>query len=103
MLNQRYLIIHELWSRLLKESIFNINYKLFFLGKSADLVCKVENGKEYPINWIKISGDKKEDYEYFPLSTGKTLAIRDQRFNLRYQHESFLNIYFNLFIPVTSP
>ena len=52
-------------------------------GKSADLVCKVENGKEYPINWIKISGDKKEDYEYFPLSTGKTLAIRDQRFNLR--------------------
>jgi len=53
------------------------------LGKSADLVCKVENGKEYPINWIKISGDKKEDYEYFPLSTGKTLAIRDQRFNLR--------------------
>lgn len=55
------------------------------LGKSADLVCKVENGKEYPINWIKISGDKKEDYEYFPLSTGKTLAIRDQRFNLSYE------------------
>jgi len=55
------------------------------LGESADLVCKVENGKEYPINWIKISGDKKEDYEYFPLSTGKTLAIRDQRFNLSYE------------------
>jgi len=55
------------------------------LGKTADLVCKVENGKEYPINWIKISGDKKEDYEYFPLSTGKTLAIRDQRFNLSYE------------------
>ena len=59
-----------------------------FPGKSADLVCKVENGKEYPINWIKISGDKKEDYEYFPLSTGKTLAIRDQRFNLRYAYPS---------------
>ena len=25
---------------------------------------QVKNGKEYPINWIKISGDKKEDYEY---------------------------------------
>ena len=64
----------------------------YFLGKSADLVCKVENGKEYPINWIKISGDKKEDYEYFPLSTGKTLAIRDQRFNLRFFKISFRNI-----------
>ena len=69
------------WVRLkVKVTVF-FNPKLS--GKSADLVCKVENGKEYPINWIKISGDKKEDYEYFPLSTGKTLAIRDQRFNLR--------------------
>ena len=29
-----------------------------------DFPNQVKNGKEYPINWIKISGDKKEDYEY---------------------------------------
>ena len=29
-----------------------------------NLSLQVKNGKEYPINWIKISGDKKEDYEY---------------------------------------
>jgi len=52
------------------------------LGEQASLVCKVEDGKEYPINWIKISGSKKENYEYFPLSTGKTLAVRDERFKL---------------------
>jgi len=60
------------------------------LGKSAELICQVKNGKEYPINWIKISGDKKEDYEYTPLSTGKTLAIKDARFKLNseVQHDS---------------
>jgi len=55
------------------------------LGQSADLVCKVENGMAYPVNWVKIRGEKKEDYDYFPLSTGKTLMIRDQRFNLSYE------------------
>jgi hypothetical protein len=50
------------------------------LGKSAELMCQVKNGKEYPINWIKISNDKKDDS--FILSTGKTLVIRDARFNL---------------------
>ena len=32
-----------------------------FLDRNLSL--QVKNGKEYPINWIKISGDKKEDYE----------------------------------------
>ena len=48
------------------------------LGKSAELICQVKNGKEYPINWIKINGDQNP----LPLSTGKILIIRDQRFNL---------------------
>ena len=52
------------------------------LGQSVELVCQVKDGKEYPINWIKVSGDRKEDEAVLPLSTGKTLAIRDPRFNV---------------------
>jgi len=52
------------------------------LGKSVELVCQVKDGKEYPINWIKVSGDSKEGEAVLPLSTGKTLAIRDPRFNV---------------------
>ena len=48
------------------------------LGKSAELICQVKNGKEYPINWIKINGDKNP----LPLSTGKILIVKDSRFNL---------------------
>jgi hypothetical protein len=27
---------------------------LAYEGEKAELECRVENGKEYPINWIKI-------------------------------------------------
>ena len=34
-------------------------------------MCKVENGKEYPIVWMK----KSEDGDSKPLSTGKNLVM----------------------------
>ena len=40
-------------------------------GKTVNLVCKVENGKEYPIVWMK----KSEDGDSKPLSTGKNLVM----------------------------
>lgn len=57
------------------------------LGSSVDLACSVENGKEYPIQWIKVKGEQKADYQYFPLSLGPTLVVRDQRFNISYTSE----------------
>ena len=40
-----------------------------FVGKSENLVCKVENGKEYPILWTK-----KTEEDTHPLSYGKNLV-----------------------------
>ena len=49
-------------------------------GKSTSLVCKVENGNDYPIIWMKKIGEISS-----PLSTGKNLVLDDPRFNLRYE------------------
>ena len=51
----------------------------YFQGKSVNLECKVANGKEYPILWVK-----KQDEDVFPLSTGKNLVMRNTaKFDLR--------------------
>jgi len=50
------------------------------LGKTTSLVCKVENGNDYPIIWMKKIGENIS-----PLSTGKNLILDDPRFNLSYE------------------
>jgi len=51
------------------------------LGKSENLVCKVENGKEYPILWTK-----KTEEDTHPLSYGKNLVVKNTaKFNLSYE------------------
>jgi len=49
------------------------------LGQSSSLVCKVENGSDYPIIWMKNIGENSS-----PLSTGKNLILDNPRFNLSY-------------------
>lgn len=49
------------------------------LGQSSSLVCKVENGNDYPIIWMKKIGENSS-----PLSTGKNLIIENPRLNLTY-------------------
>ena len=49
-------------------------------GKSVSLVCKVENGKAYPIVWMKKNGDG----DTLPLSTGRNLIMKNTaKYNLR--------------------
>ena len=44
------------------------------------LVCKVENGKAYPIVWMKKMGDG----DTLPLSTGRNLIMKNTaKYNLR--------------------
>jgi len=50
------------------------------LGKRTNLVCKVENGNDYPIIWMKNIGQDST-----PLSTGKNLILDNPRFNLSYE------------------
>merc|ERR1719411_294269 len=51
------------------------------LGKSENLVCKVENGKEYPILWTK-----KTEEDTHPLSYGKNLVVKNTaKYNLSYE------------------
>lgn len=50
------------------------------LGKSTSLVCKVENGNDYPIIWMKNIGENST-----PLSTGKNLILDNPRFDLSYE------------------
>ena len=54
-----------MWTNDFNHDDHNINdigrgLELFY---NLDFTNQVKNGKEYPINWIKISGDKKEEYE----------------------------------------
>jgi len=58
------------------------------LGEKVMMECRVENGKEYPINWIKIRRDRGQDYEYMPLSTGKMMVVKDDRIELKYDASS---------------
>lgn len=52
------------------------------LGKSVSLVCKVENGKAYPIVWMKKNGDG----DTLPLSTGRNLIMKNTaKYNLSYE------------------
>ena len=54
-------------------------WHLTFTGKSENLVCKVENGKEYPILWTKKTGE-----DTHPLSYGKNLVVKNTaKYNLR--------------------
>ena len=53
---------------------------LLYPGKTTSLVCKVENGNDYPIIWMKKIGENIS-----PLSTGKNLILDDPRFNLSYE------------------
>lgn len=57
---------------------FTIQHILLLLGKSTSLVCKVENGIDYPIIWMKNIGEDST-----PLSTGPNLIFDNPRFNLR--------------------
>ena len=58
---------------------FTIHYILLLSGQSSSLVCKVENGNDYPIIWMKKIGENSS-----PLSTGKNLIIENPRLNLTY-------------------
>jgi len=54
------------------------------LGKSVKLECRVANGKEYPILWMK-----KQDGDMLPLSTGKNLVMKNTaKFDLSYETPS---------------
>ena len=61
---------------------FTIHYILLLLGQSSSLVCKVENGNDYPIIWMKNIGENST-----PLSTGKNLILDNPRFDLRYNSQ----------------
>ena len=53
-------------------------------GGNVELTCTIQNGKEYPILWMRLGGKR----EPFPISTGPSLLVHDKRFSLENDPET---------------
>ena len=52
------------------------------LGGTVELVCTVKNGNEYPILWMKLEDERKNNP--VPISTGNKLFFKNSRYSLEF-------------------
>ncbi|KAJ8668175.1 hypothetical protein QAD02_009838 [Eretmocerus hayati] len=50
------------------------------IGGTVEFACSVQYSQDYPVLWIKVSGNREDQ---LPISTNTALIIRDSRFSLR--------------------
>eukprot|EP00096_Caligus_rogercresseyi_P014118 TRINITY_DN664_c0_g1_i10.p1 TRINITY_DN664_c0_g1~~TRINITY_DN664_c0_g1_i10.p1 ORF type:complete len:374 (+),score=72.54 TRINITY_DN664_c0_g1_i10:1773-2894(+) len=55
------------------------------IGQDVKLECVIQNGEDYPVNWMKLNDRSSDDL----ISTGTTLAIKDPRFSLMSQDGTY--------------
>jgi len=52
------------------------------IGGTVELVCTVKNGNEYPILWMKLEDERKNNP--VPISTGNKLFFKNSRYSLEF-------------------
>ena len=60
----------------------NIYHHFVLLGGTVELVCTVKNGNEYPILWMKLEDERKNNP--VPISTGNKLFFKNSRYSLEF-------------------
>ncbi len=61
-----------------------LSFQFLIQGGNVELTCTIQNGKEYPILWMRLGGKR----EPFPISTGPSLLVHDKRFSLENDPET---------------
>ena len=60
----------------------DIYHHFVLLGGTVELVCTVKNGNEYPILWMKLEDERKNNP--VPISTGNKLFFKNSRYSLEF-------------------
>ncbi|CAB4058220.1 unnamed protein product [Lepeophtheirus salmonis] len=56
------------------------------IGQNIKLECVIQNGEDYPVNWMKLNDRSSDDL----ISTGSTLVIKDPRFHLKSEDGTYI-------------